>query len=86
MARPSKGQLAGHFNQIKKVRIAVELDAQVYCSVKKLPGRPAKAMKRAILKFPTVKMKAMRVLEAQPDGIQYGCERFKNHEIGRAHV
>jgi hypothetical protein len=67
--------------------------------VKKLPDRTAKAMKRAILRFPTVKMKAMwssiskaveqkticgffdrstRILEAYRDGIQYGCEKFKN--------
>ena len=59
MARPSKRQLAGRSNQIKKSRIELRESVklrprlQACCRVK-LPDRPAKAMKRATLKFPMV--------------------------------
>ena len=61
IARPSKRQLVGHSNQVKKALIAIEkeLKAQALLQSLSLPDRLAEAMKRVTLRFPTVNMKAM---------------------------
>ena len=47
--------------RLKKLELQLResLRLRLYCGVKKLPGRPAKAMERATLRFPAVKVKAM---------------------------
>ena len=58
---------------------------RLYCRLKKLPVRPAKA-KRAILKFPTVKIEARRIPEAYRDGISMAVRILRiaciNHTEG----
>ena len=61
MTRPSKRRLVGRSDPTEKLdqQLRESLKLRLYCRVK-LPGRAAKAKKRVILRFQTVKMKVMR--------------------------